>query len=99
MKYNIGEKVWVPKSFRYKKIVDIECFDSLTLLYMNDVTAYPEDSVFRTFKGYVKNIFSKKKTNEDMLVEHLTNELSIYTQEDWDNCYRKTSSEIIRHVN
>jgi len=45
MKYYIGQKVWVPVSLSHKTIVDIESFDNITLLYMDDSTAHPSNDV------------------------------------------------------
>ena len=62
--YNIGQKVWVPKSLKYKKIIDIEYYDNLELLYMDDLTAIPSSKVSETSFKNIKISFKNIKTSK-----------------------------------
>jgi hypothetical protein len=86
MKYYIGQKVWIPSSLTYKTIVDIENFDNTTLLYMNDLTAYPTTHVI---------IDEKSCDGEPTLEEFLSfviirDILENNSQDDLDNIFENT---------
>jgi len=100
MNYVIGQKVWVQNSLKYKTIIDIEIHDEITLLYMNDITAYPDYKVYPNFNEYFKitklySIFKKKpktvkKTDYDVVVDYFKNDVfKDITNEDMDKIYEE----------
>lgn len=98
MNYVIGQKVWIPNCLTYKTIIDIEIHDKIILLYMNDITAYPDYKVYYSFNDYFKttklfNLFKKKpkivkKTDYDIVVDYFKNEVfKDITNEEMDKIY------------
>jgi hypothetical protein len=65
MNINLGSKVWVPSSFKYKKVIEIEKYEDVVILYMDDITSYSSNEVFPSFTEFfimkVKFFFKNRK--------------------------------------
>lgn len=73
MSIKINDKVWVTSTKSYKKVIDIEHYENVSVFYMDDKTAYPHNEVF-ICKPKIKktNCKSPKKdflSKEDQVVE------------------------------